>query len=109
MKQIIFYELENGKEPVKDWILSLDTSIRVKVIKRIERIYNDNFGDYRQISSNLYELRFKIGKGYRIYYTVENNVIVLLLNAGDKSKQQKDIETAKIYLEKYKETKHDWF
>lgn len=32
---------------------------------------------------------------------------MLLLNAGDKSKQQKDIETAKIYLEKYKETKHD--
>ena len=38
------------------------------------------------------------GKGYRIYYTIENEVIVLLLHAGDKSKQSKDIETVKKYL-----------
>lgn len=50
------------------------------------------------ITSNLFELRLQFGKGYRIYYTIENNVIVLLLNAGDKSKQQKDIEVAKTYL-----------
>lgn len=43
-------------------------------------------------------MRFMFGKGYRIYYTIENEVIVLLLHAGDKSKQSKDIETAKKYL-----------
>ena len=103
MKEIKFFKLENGKEPVKEWLLKLDTSVRVKVIKRIERMYDDNFGDYKQISSNLFELRLQFGKGYRIYYTIENNVIVLLLNAGDKSKQQKDIEVAKTYLKIYKD------
>lgn len=107
MKEIKFYQLENGKEPVKDWLLSLDKSMRAKVIKRIERIYDDNFGDYKQLSSKLYELRFTLGKEYRIYYTIQNDIVVLLLNAGDKSKQSSDIELAKNYLKNIKEIKND--
>ena len=107
MKEIRFYKLPNGKEPVKDWLLDLDKSVRVKIIRRIERIYDDNFGDYKQIESNLYELRFTLGKGYRIYYTIQNDVLVLLLNAGDKSKQSKDIELAKTYLKDIKDNKND--
>ena len=109
MKEIRFYKLPNGKEPVKDWLLDLDKSLRVKVIRRIERIYDDNFGDFKQIEPNLYELRFTLGKGYRIYYTIQNDVLVLLLNAGDKSKQSKDIELAKIYLKDIKDNKNDRF
>ena len=107
MKEIKFYKLPNGKAPVKDWLLGLDKSLRVKIIRRIERIYDDNFGDYKQIESNLYELRFTLGKGYRIYYTIQNDVLVLLLNAGDKSKQPKDIELAKTYLKDIKDNKND--
>lgn len=98
MKEIRFYQLKNGKEPVREWLLSLDKVTMVKITKRLERIYDDNFGDYKQIAPNLYEMRFIFGKGYRIYYTIEKEVIVLLLHAGDKSKQSKDIETAKEYL-----------
>ena len=107
MKQVKFYELENGKEPVKEWLLKLDSSTRVKIVKRLERIYDDNFGDYKQISPNLYELRFFFGKGYRIYYTIQNDVVVILLHAGDKSDQQKDIETAKMYLKNIKGINND--
>lgn len=107
MKQVKFYKLDNGKEPVKEWLLQLDTSVRVKVIKRLERIYDDNLGDYKQISPNLYELRLFFGKGYRIYYTIQNDIVVFLLNAGDKSNQQKDIATAKMYLNDLKENNND--
>ena len=107
MKQIKFYQLENGKEPVKDWLISLDYTTRVKIIKRLERLYDDNFGDYKQIASNLYELRFFFGKGYRIYYTIENNIVVILLYAGDKSNQQKDIKIAQSYLQNMKGNNYD--
>lgn len=40
-------------------------------------------------------MRIHYGPGYRIYYTKEDDVIVLLLVGGDKSTQQKDIEKAK--------------
>ncbi len=107
MKEIKFYKLQNGKEPVKEWLIGLDKSMRVKVIRRLERIYDDNFGDFKQIESNLYELRFTLGKGYRIYYTIRNDLIVLLLNAGDKSKQSKDIKLAKMYIKNMKDNKND--
>jgi putative component of toxin-antitoxin plasmid stabilization module len=45
--EIIFYELENGKESVKEWLNLLDSSIRVKIVKSLEKIYEDNFGDYK--------------------------------------------------------------
>ena len=107
MKEVKFYKLENGKEPVKEWLLSLNLSTKVKIIKRLERIYDDNFGDYKQIAPNLFELRFFFGKGYRIYYTMQDNIIVILLYSGDKSSQQKDIEIAKSYLENIKDNKND--
>ena len=107
MKEVKFYKLENGKEPVKEWLLALDLSTKVKIIKRLERIYDDNFGDYKQIAPNLFELRFFFGKGYRIYYTIQDNIIVILLYSGDKSSQQKDIEIAKNYLENIKDNKND--
>lgn len=83
--------------------MSLNTSVRVKVVKRLERIYDDNFGDYKQIAPNLFELRFFFGSGYRIYYTIKDDVIVILLYAGDKSEQKKDIEIAKNYLKNIKD------
>ena len=107
MKEIKFYKLDNGKEPVKDWLLSLNTSVRVKVVKRLERIYGDNFGDYKQIAPNLFELRFFFGSGYRIYYTIQGNTIVILLYAGDKSDQKEDIKIAKSYLKDIKDNKND--
>ena len=107
MREVKFYKLESGKEPVKEWLLALDLSTKVKIIKRLERIYDDNFGDYKQIAPNLFELRFFFGKGYRIYYTMQDNIIVILLYSGDKSSQQKDIEIAKSYLENIKDNKND--
>ena len=53
---------------------------------------NDNFGDSKKLSEDISELRFTFGKGYRVYYTVENNKIILLINGGDKTKQSKDME-----------------
>lgn len=107
MKEIIFYSLPNGKEPVKIWLEALDVATRIKIVKRLERLYDNNFGDYKQIGSNLYELRFTFGKGYRIYYTIYGKTVVLLLNAGDKSKQAKDIKIAKEYLREIKGKNYD--
>ena len=42
-----------------------------------------------------------------IYYTIENNIVVILLYAGDKSNQQKDIEIAQSYLKNMKENNDD--
>ncbi len=95
--------LPNGKAPVIEWLNSLDSITRKRINQRILRIEDGNFGDCKKISKNISELRFAFGKGYRIYYTEENNKIILLINGGDKSKQSKDIEKAQELLNKWRD------
>ena len=86
--------------PVFDrWLKSLkDRSTRNRILARLARIENGNFGDYKQLSSELYELRFFFHGGLRIYYSNVDGKIVLLLYGGDKSSQQNDIDKAELLL-----------
>ncbi|OQY29436.1 MAG: addiction module antitoxin RelB [Anaerolineaceae bacterium 4572_5.1] len=76
-----------------------DAATKRKILARLARVENGNFGDFKQIYTNLFELRFFFGSGWRIYYTVRGSSVVLLLVGGDKSSQQNDIQKAKILLE----------
>ena len=88
------YELRSSKQYDK-WFAKLkDSSIKIKVLARLDRVENGNFGDFKQIGSNLFELRFFFGSGLRIYYTIQESRVLFLLAGGDKSTQSKDIETA---------------
>jgi putative addiction module killer protein len=88
------YELRGTKQYNK-WFAKLKaSSIKVRVLARLDRIENGNFGDFKQISSGLFELRFFFGSGLRIYYTIQDSRVVFLLAGGDKSTQAKDIEKA---------------
>ena len=59
---------------------------------------SSHFGDFKRIDSGLFELRFFFGSGLRIYYTIQNGRVVVLLAGGDKSTQTKDIEKATTLL-----------
>ena len=100
--KIEYLILSNGKAPIIEWLNSLDSITRKRINQRILRIEDGNFGDYKKLSEDISELRFSFGKGYRIYYTEENNKIILLINGSDKSKQSKDIEKAHELLEQWR-------
>ena len=88
------YELLSTKQYDK-WLTKLkDSTFKLRVLARLARVENGNFGDFKQISPSLFELRFFFGAGLRIYYTIHNNRVVLLLTGGDKSTQKKDIANA---------------
>lgn len=92
--KIDYVILPNGKAPVIDWLNSLDGTTRKRINQRILRLEEGNFGDHKKISQDISELRFTFGKGYRLYYTEINDIIVLLINGGDKSDQSNDIKKA---------------
>jgi putative addiction module killer protein len=48
-----------------------------------------------KVSARVCEMRIFIGLGYRIYFTVRNGEIIVLLCGGNKSTQQRDIKKAK--------------
>ena len=81
---------------------SLDKNTKIRVQSRLTRLLENNFGDHKKIDNEISELRFKLGAGYRIYYTEIDNIIVLLINGGDKSTQSKDIIKAKSILQEWR-------
>jgi putative addiction module killer protein len=56
------------------------------------------YGDFKTLAPGLKELKFS--NGLRIYFTEMDEKIVLLLIAGNKSRQSDDIKKALIYLNK---------
>ncbi len=95
-------QLSNDRTPFIEWFESLDKTTKARIQSRLTRLLENNFGDYKKIDNEISELRLKFGSGYRIYYTEINNVIVLLINGGDKSTQSKDIQKAKQILQEWR-------
>jgi putative addiction module killer protein len=73
---------------------TLDTKARISIDRRINRIELGNFGDYKFCRDGVWELRIDVGQGYRVYYAIAENQIVLLLCGGDKGTQNADISRA---------------
>ncbi|MCI5139997.1 MAG: type II toxin-antitoxin system RelE/ParE family toxin [Candidatus Electrothrix sp. AR1] len=95
----IKYTLQSTKQYEK-WFTKLkDSTSKTKILARLARVENGNFGDSKQLGDNLFELRFFFGPGFRVYYTIRNNRIVLLLAGGDKASQKKDINLAARLLQ----------
>lgn len=102
MKKLEIYTTEDGKCPYLDWLNELSYEYQARIDIRLKRVQQGNFGDHKHLqNSALSELRFKFGKGYRIYYKELNNVIVLILAGSDKSDQDKVIKQADKYLAEY--------
>ena len=79
----------------RDWINSLkDRAGRARVQVRVDRLAHGNPGQHRVLTGGVSELKIDFGPGYRVYYTERKGVLVVLLAGGDKSSQQKDVETA---------------
>jgi len=95
-------QISNDKMPFIEWMDSLDKNTKARVQSRLTRLLENNFGDHKKIDSEISELRLKFGSGYRIYYTEIDNIIVLIINGGDKSTQSKDIKKAKDILQEWR-------
>ncbi len=100
-KKVKFFIDNNGNNHVIDWLAKLDTKTRARINLRIVRLEYGAYGDYKSLGNKLYELRFFFAKGYRIYFTEQDNKIIIFLCAGNKDTQKKDINLAKELLEQY--------
>lgn len=99
------YQTENGDVPFTDWIKKLrskDQTAALKIDSRISRAMGGNFGDHKFEREGVWELRIDYGPGYRIYYSIENNEIIILLIGGNKKTQPADLDKAIRYLLDFK-------
>jgi putative addiction module killer protein len=85
----------------RTWLRRLkDDNAVARIVARIRRMEQGNPGDTKSVGAGVMEIRVDYGPGYRIYYMQHGAAIVILLCAGDKRTQQKDIKRAHALAER---------
>lgn len=99
------YQTASGKQPFREWILSLPLITRAKLNTQINKLRNSDFTNYKRLKgSSIYELRIHVDGGYRVYFGKDGEEIIVLLAGGDKSTQERDIKRAvKLWQDYVKE------
>jgi putative addiction module killer protein len=91
-------------ETFRKWRLRLkDERARALIASRLDRLAFGHAGDVKPVGQGISELRIDHGPGYRVYFQRRGNAIIVLLCGGDKSTQDKDIETAKRLAKEWSE------
>jgi putative addiction module killer protein len=95
-----------AESPVfSDWLGSLrDRRARAKIVVRLERLADGNFGDSKSVKGGVHELRVDYGPGYRVYFFQRGKELVILLCGGDKRTQDADIAHARRLKEEIERT-----
>jgi len=101
-KTITIYETASGEAPFSEWFDSLkDRRVKTTIDARLTRVRRGNLGTCRDLKSGLWELKIDLGPGYRIYFGLYGETVVVLLHGGDKSTQTRDIEMAHEFWAEY--------
>ncbi len=91
-----------GADPFQSSLDGLkDLKARVAILRRVDRLSADNFGDHKYSKDGVWELRVDVRPGYRLYYGKHGRTLVLLLCAGSKRTQASDIAKAVGYWTEY--------
>ena len=75
---------------------------RIAIDRRLYRLELGNFGDHKPCREGVWELRIDSGPGYRVYYALAHQTVVLLLCGGSKDSQDSDISKACEYWKDWK-------
>ena len=62
--------------------------------KRIRQVGEGQFGKTRHVGNGIFEMKIDFGPGYRVYFGIHIDEIILILLAGSKNTQEKDIKKA---------------
>jgi len=82
-------------EAYAQWIDNLkDSAGRARVLMRVDRLIHGNPGNHRNLTEGVSELKIDVGPGYRVYYSIRGDELLLLLAGGSKATQAKDIARA---------------
>jgi putative addiction module killer protein len=72
-----------------------DSNVRIRLARRLDKAAHGLLGDVEPVGEGVSEMREHFGAGWRMYYVIRGNDIVVMLGGGNKSRQSKDIKTAK--------------
>jgi len=102
MLELRYYLASDGGSPFEEWFSGLDAQAAAKVSVALARLEQGNLSNVKGVGEGVLEHRIDWGRGYRVYFGRDGDVLVILLTGGTKQRQQRDIETAKAAWTDYK-------
>ncbi len=69
------------------------------------RMEQGNLSNANCVGAGVSEYRIDFGPGYRVYFGMDGDTLIILLGGGTKKRQQKDIEAAQGLWREYKQRK----
>lgn len=96
---------DTGNNPVKKWLTKLTVEQVDAVFLQLSRLENAGneleLPHSKALGKGLFELR-EMQYGYRIYYGFHGKLVIVVVAAGDKTSQDKDIKIARQRLSQIK-------
>jgi putative addiction module killer protein len=91
-KTVSYFDIE----AFRNWVDDIrDNRVVDNITRRLKQLEDGNEGDTRSLGDGVSELRIHLGLGYRIYFARDGDVVVIILHASTKRRQEKNIEVAK--------------
>jgi putative addiction module killer protein len=83
----------------QDWLDGLrDLRAQVRIAARLRLAEAGSLGDWKPVGGDVSEMRVDFGPGYRLYFTRQGSILIVILAGGDKSTQARDIKRAQRIL-----------
>jgi putative addiction module killer protein len=84
-KRVIVYADAQGKEPFTLWLNGLrDRVRRTRILARVARLAQGNYGDHAPVGEGVSELRLFFGPGYRVYFGEHGDTVGVALWRGQR-------------------------
>lgn len=95
----------DGRSPFAEWFSDLEATAAARVTVALTRIEQGTLSAFKGVGAGVLEYRIDFGPGYRVYFGLDAETLVILLGGGTKKRQQRDIEAAKLRWDDYKRRK----
>ena len=95
--KILEYLTTKGSSPFRSWFEGLDGRAAAKVTTALIRMGMGNRSNIESVGAGVYERKINYGPGYRVYFGMDGDELIILVGGGAKKRQAQDIETAKAH------------
>ena len=99
------YVNARGGSPFARWFERLDGHAAAKVTTALTRMELGNLSNTRTVGAGVLECRIDFGPGYRVYFGRDGEALIVLLGGGTKTRQQRDIDSARKLWAEYRRRK----
>lgn len=80
-----------------DWLHGIkDRPTRIRLANRLRKAQLGNLGGVKPVGGSVWEMREFFGPGWRMYYILRGELLIVMLGGGDKSTQPTDIAKAVV-------------